>query len=770
MLTADEQYAANMTVLAANPTTSGMIPQLQQFPLTNLQLVPTPSGLMYGQAWDVASQQYIALVDPNDPAGQAKKDAESLYTPNAKVFSLLGMGLGYFVTEFAKLLKPYQRLSVWDLDPNMYKAMLYCCDVSPLFSEKHIDIVIGNDLLQQVEPWWLRLESGEKLHITPPMRAGYTHMYMKQPYDALLEKTVEMLRYHMVGMATWRMFGSAIGDNDLRNAPEYFMSPGYEHLHDVWKDQPAVCIAAGPSLHKNLRQLFPQDVRERIAIISAGTVYALLHGLGLEPDIVTTIDFQRLNWTDQFQHVPLDASCPLVYLHSTYPQTVRRWPGPRFVAENASDTTGWLRRYSEGKKSAAQVQTVAHLNVMVAIEMGANPIILLGQDLSMPHTEHHTSGARAQDLAPCDTPKEAFIETKDCYGQLVHTRHSFLSMKTVFERIFAENPDRAFLNCSEGGLALAGSVNMPLRVALRQCDILPGQRRHEALRPRIKQIWNGYSPKINEALQDDFASLCTHVDDLAKFSSDVQSLWKAAHDSPKTLTDDERKAILSAECDHWADVSDALHSRRYFTPILEQERILQERQTAFGLFAIRHFGIIEMHGEIPPKPEDLPTEPMRARFNAERLYRCACMIGEELANVRQTLREAQRRLYHVLVPPSMPGIEDIHELVASQMYSEAHTILCESCAPLIDREQSNTREYARLSAAIYEHTQQYDAALALYEGWGFALEHTKRLRKRLSQWRADTRTAIPAYFKDTDNHSTTMPEGSGTSATDWLID
>ena len=152
-MTADEQYAANLALLAMNPATAGMIPQLHQFPLTNLQLVPTSSGAMYGHAWDVTTQQYIPLVDQNDPVGQAKHDAEALYTRNGKVFCLLGMGLGYFVTEFAKLLQPYQRLCVWDLDAGMYKAMLYCCDIAPLFSEKRIDIVVGNDILNQVEPW-----------------------------------------------------------------------------------------------------------------------------------------------------------------------------------------------------------------------------------------------------------------------------------------------------------------------------------------------------------------------------------------------------------------------------------------------------------------------------------------------------------------------------------------------------------------------------------------------------------------------------------------
>ena len=146
-------------------------------------------------------------------------------------------------------------------------------------------------------------------------------------------------------------------------------------MQGLWEGKPAVCVAAGPSLQKNLALLMEPALRDKVAVLTAGTVYAVLDKLGIQPDLVTTIDFQYLNWTDQFRRVPLDTAPPLVYLHSTHPSTVRRWPGARFVGLNASDTTAWMQQYAEPKPYAAQVQTVAHLNVVVAALLGANPII-----------------------------------------------------------------------------------------------------------------------------------------------------------------------------------------------------------------------------------------------------------------------------------------------------------------------------------------------------------------------------------------------------------
>lgn len=704
MTTMEDRYAANMAVLAANPHLAMLPEQLNNVPMTNIQLVPSGDAHLYGQAWDVAQQQWVALCHPHAPIEEAERDVEQLWSKDAKIFCLLGLGLGYFAAAFARRLLPYQRLVVWDVDPVMYKAMMYCVDTTPLFTDKRVDMMIGPEILTQVEPWWLHLDATDKLHIMPPMRAGYTNVCQKAAYDALLEKTVDMMRFHAVGLATWRAFGGCIGDNDLENMPEYFTSPGYEHLAGLWQNRPAVCVAAGPSLQKNLRCLTDRTVRERVAVISAGTVYALMQGLHLPPDIVTTIDFQRLNWTDQFQYVPLDPECPLVYLHSTYPQTVRRWPGPKFVAENASDTVGWLRKYGDNKKSAAQVQTVAHLNLLVALEMGANPVLLIGQDLAMPYDAHHAAGARAQDSTPSESPAEAFIPMPGYDGQMTQTRHSFLSMKTVFERIIAEHPETTFINCTEGGLPLAGAQNMPLKDALAQYATVEPPA--APLRQSIQARWQAYTPTISPTLLEDFRALQAHVEDLARFSRNVIA--------------------------HAREMG--LHTQALRAYVLQQETLLQARQTAFSLFAIRHFGIIELLGAIPPAPDACATDEAREAINCARLVKVAEMIREELPHIRRVLRRTERRLRDVCgeVPRDEPR-RAVRRLLARQHYRLAW-------------QRATRRASLRFQAHLLYHTQQYAAADVLLAMCGGAEAKRARIRRHLMQWKTDVLAAMPAYF------------------------
>lgn len=733
---ADDHYMTNMQFLAQHSAEAirQMPAQLAALPMTNVRLMPNERGQVCGAAWSVTEQQWVGLCDIEDPEAQAERSIDAIYTPQVRVFTICGMGLGYAAAALARRLKPYQRLSIWELSPSLYKAMFSCLDVAPLFSDKRVHFFIGPDAPNHIEEHWLTLDVQEKLAIGMPLVGEYVMHVDKEAYEQLLARTSDMLRHHMVGLSTWKMFGATIGDNDLLNIPEYFVTPGYEHLEGLWQDRPAVCIAAGPSLQKNLRQLLVPGMRERVALITAGTTYALMKGLQLEPDFVTTIDFQRLNWTDQFAGIPLDDACPLVYLHSTYPQTVRRWPGPKFVAENGSDTVQWFRKFGEGKKHAAQVQTVAHLNVLVALTLGANPILLLGQDLSMLPTVHHAPGARAQDQAPSEVPSEAFVEVPDYAGHPVHTRHSFLSMKTVFERIATEFPGR-LINCSEGGLALTGIPNMPLTDALARCPAVPGGSL-AALRERVTRQWQGYTPTIAPEL--------------------LPALEALEHDVTM-LADEWAPALLTHQAtrERWEDrepQADLAHDGLGDTArlaMLALEPQLVAHQAAFSLFIIRQFEIIELMATLPAGDAWLTDVALQQRYTADRLATTARLMLGVADDVRHALRETRRRLVDVLGVPTSPTganaakADLIHRLILHQHYGRALRELWY----VQESDYAIPRTKMRLIGQCLLHMQQYATALAVLGPLHTASGHTQRMQRRLAQFAAETRAVVPAYFE-----------------------
>jgi hypothetical protein len=686
--TDQERYKENLKIISSkNPEVSS---QLESLVMTNIQLTATMSGRTSGLIWDVVNQGWVQIHNNEDPVAEAIRDVDAMYSADKKIFIILGSGLGYLIEELAKRLRPYQRMAVFEKNPALFKAAMYACNLSNALGDKRVDTFIGDSIINQMEQWFLGFQSHEKFHIAPPIRSGYTGTYDKDFYDALTNKAIDMLRYHAVGLATWQQFGSAIGNNDVDNIPEYFTSPGLNSLHNAWEGKPAICVAAGPSLKKNLKYLLDPEVRNRVCVLAVGTVYGLLRSMGIIPDIVTSIDFQRLNWTDQFRLFPQDKRSSLVYLHSVYPQIPRRWPGPKFVARNSSDTTEWLYQYDEPKMSAGQVQTVAHLNVVAAIEMGCSPIILLGQDLSMPPNEHHAPGAMAQDTTPSEAP-DSCIEAIDIYGNIVQTRHSFLSMRTVFAKMFLDHPDRQFVNCTEGGIHIDGAVDLTLHDAIRQivAGIAP---QTSSASSAISSIYDSYKTKAR----------------LVDFESDVT----------KTLEDLLRLKNLGSECLLLSvnDYNDIDKRQHIMDTVGAFENLANTSQTAMAMVCVRSYEIVHALSEIEPNGDGVTNEEL-AKYRMSRTLKICKVVNEEYAAISRNLRTMLNRV-HDISETLHGGIRhvshtDIKRKLARQSYFSVECDLQDMIQEYGDSLyfQNDMRRYLWLRARLAFHLQEFQKSL-----------------------------------------------------------
>jgi hypothetical protein len=717
MRTHADRYGANLALIQSkNPTLAA---QLDAMPATNVHLLPNATGDMIGAAWDVETQQWVALCDPADPWAEARRDVDQLYTREGAAFALLGFGLGYFAAAFAARLEPHQRLAIFETSPSHFKAAMSCIDMTPIMEDKRVDTQLGDGLDAALEHWFLSLQSQEKFHLAPPLRAGYTAVVGKATYDRLLGKAMDMQRYHAVGLATWRQFGQCIGDNDLGNAPELLMTPGLNELAGAWDGKPAVCLAAGPSLARNVRLLANPALRRKVCVLCVGTVYALVRDLGIEPDLVTTIDFQYLNWGDQFEHQPLDAAQPLLYLHSTHPATVRRWPGPAFVALNSSDTVEWLRQYADPKHSAAQVQTVAHLNVVAAQVLGANPIILLGQDLSMPFDAHHAPGARVQDASPEAHP-DSHMAAEDFRGRPCWSRHSFLSMRTVFTQLTKQAPERTYLNCTEGGLAIEGYANAPLAATLETLPDGDGP----GLRDLARTCWQGFTaPKARtEALRHDLEAIGAGA---------IRASTAGRH------------ALLCAEPLEAARAADdAAEVTRISEAILAMEPDFAPHPVTFSLFAVRRFDLVELLAAIP-LAADTPPDAVRAA-QVDRLLALARILVDEAPVVERLVRQTCRRLADVLPREEAPTARELLGMLARQSFQPVARWL-RAHVPT-DMQDATPALAVRVAMQVAWHQQEYARVVALGTTWNLAPGLVARARTRLNAAREQHHATLPAYF------------------------
>ncbi|TLY19493.1 MAG: DUF115 domain-containing protein, partial [Nitrospirae bacterium] len=169
--------------------------------------------------------------------------------------------------------------------------------------------------------------------------------------------------------------------------PEVVESAGVKHLEGLFAGRPAILVAAGPSLEKNVHLL--RELEGRAVIIAVDTALRLLLPLGIKPDIVTTIDFNPLNF-EKFSNVPIDSEISLVYHPGGYHESIRAFQGPKFTYSHVPiRIVSWLMEYVEDKGHLPPGTTVAHLSFHLACLLGCDPIVMIGQDLAFPAEKIH---------------------------------------------------------------------------------------------------------------------------------------------------------------------------------------------------------------------------------------------------------------------------------------------------------------------------------------------------------------------------------------------
>ncbi|MCE9537517.1 MAG: DUF115 domain-containing protein, partial [Nitrospirae bacterium] len=233
----------------------------------------------------------------------------------------------------------------------------------------------------------------------------------------------------------------------------------------------------GPSLEKNIHLL--RELDGRAVIIAVDTALRLLLPLGIKPDIVTTIDFNQINF-EKFKDVPIDPEISLVYHCGGYYESIRAFHGPRFTQSHVPNRIpDWLLQYVDDKGDIASGTTVAHLSFHLARLMGCDPITFIGQDLAFPKNQIH-----AADLSLWKVSTEDWDTVEDIFGEPVGTMGSFKHAIHHFEKAFKDTK-ALIIDATEAGAKKAGARVMRLRDVIDEYCAVPkidikGMLRHQS--------------------------------------------------------------------------------------------------------------------------------------------------------------------------------------------------------------------------------------------------------------------------------------------------
>ncbi|MCB1049101.1 MAG: DUF115 domain-containing protein [Acidobacteria bacterium] len=416
-----------------------------------IEIVPARSGL---ETLKIRDKMVHSSFDP-------LREAQKMVPPDPQRLHVhIGLGLGYFIENDQRADDAL--CVVYEPEPLCLAAFLCRIDLG-WFDPEQVAIFCD---LDELEDWFYQNMPANivtRLFVTPYHRQHFPEQ-ANQAYE-LVEK---YRQYRAVGRSTFESVGTTILASTLRSLPLTRQTPALDGLVGSCKGLPAVIVAAGPSLEKNLQYLMAYQ--DQVLIFAVSRVARSLEYYGIKPHFLVHIEAQDY----RFLIEGCQNLAETVFLLPDHcdRQIFEMHPNPTFVYNTIANlATTWLSEQvpalkriliDTGGSVATDATSCAHI-------MGCDPIVLIGQDLALTGGKIYTQSGTNLDfefLKPNERMVPAYfggqIRTVNNYQNFIFWYQDFA------KKIHKKQPELNLINATEGGAHIRGFEQMPLLVAAQR--------------------------------------------------------------------------------------------------------------------------------------------------------------------------------------------------------------------------------------------------------------------------------------------------------------
>jgi len=390
-------------------------------------------------------------------------DMESIPNPNKKEL-IFAMGI-YSTSELEYLIQTMSKESFLVIvEPNcsFFNYVLREKDLS--FFESPNVILFADDLSNL--PMFLdKLFSTSLIFYLKNIRFYYTSYYREHDVDSclsLVRQIKEISKYRTT------LYGNSVEDSlmgfehNMKNVRHLVRSRDTAQMRNLFEGVPAIVVAAGPSLNKNIQYL--KQFKHKAVIIAVDTIAERLCEEGIIPDFICSIERGELTYTYFYKNKSYPSEVTLVAPLLLYPEIFEEFTND--ICIPIRDNVGeyvWLKDVMglEGDNSISIGQSCAHVAFGLAAHLGASPIVLVGQDLAYGNSPNETHASNTiYDSNPVASMDQK-ITTEGYYGGEVHTTEIWNAFRSWFEsEIF--NKQLQVINATEGGAKINHTIPMKL--------------------------------------------------------------------------------------------------------------------------------------------------------------------------------------------------------------------------------------------------------------------------------------------------------------------
>jgi len=382
---------------------------------------------------------------------------------------LTGMGLGYCPLALSRNRNNLRHLIFFEPNAGIFLQALKAKDLTTLLSDPRVILGIGEnqDIAATMAPASKALQLENIQHMQH--NASFSLDFSK--YNALYENINNHTIAANIEGNTFLKMGNDFFTNRLKHLNSIHHDYSMDDLAEIYNSKPAIIVAAGPSLDKNIHLL--QQVKNRAIIIAVDSALPSLIANDIMPTFLTTIDPLELIFEKVAPVANKAKDISLICMSWASSKMAKLFPAKKkFWCFGSKHIEKWMADLIGCRSLTAGATSVAHLNLFIAIWMKCSPIIFVGQDLSFSESKSHSTDMAlpTKDLIKNILNNEKEIVWLDgIHGGKVPSNQGFHRHKRFFETII-EKEEGNFINSTAEGCHIKGTKVIPLQEALdRYC-------------------------------------------------------------------------------------------------------------------------------------------------------------------------------------------------------------------------------------------------------------------------------------------------------------
>ena len=404
------------------------------------ELITTRQGLF---TLKINGYEQFYLHSKYNPIRESEKFIDENYSEEFNNYLVYGLGFGYHIES---LLEKSEDISINVIESNIYilKLALDNIDLSFILENPRVKINLGDSLSEFKKSFdeASRLSNYKLVIYNSSIKSIPSEMkeirYLLEEFK-VKEKSTKNTKYNL-------------DSNFEYNKDNY--DEVINTLFTKFSNIPIFLVSAGPSLDKNKHLL--KDIDDKGIILCVGRAVKSLLSIGVTPDFVIITDSQSFVYKRQLQGLGIEV--PIIILSTCDENVMKNYQGKKYIAfQNGYDRAEKYAKNLE-LKLVETGGSVATTGLDIAIRMGGNPIVFVGQDLAFSDGKTHSKGTYHGKIK--ETVGLRKVIGVD--GQEIYTSKNLSIYLRWIEKRIRNEKNIEFIDATEGGVKIEGTKVMKL--------------------------------------------------------------------------------------------------------------------------------------------------------------------------------------------------------------------------------------------------------------------------------------------------------------------